>query len=482
MASLMLLMITLKYWDSQTKLGKCMWTLVVVLGFISARYLINSSYSAWQQAPISTTLTTKPLSELDFPTVTVCPPKGSHTALNYDLMKADNDSLTEQDRDNLKEAVYNTIIEPSHQEFIRLMLATVNPENVRKTVEGFHKFPDYSETIEIVMSNNYGEIQTPWFGESYNKDYYKEGKKLLFDIKISEELKAHVGRRSLVIELEVDTREEQGWQEKVVYSAWDNIAYRSEDIVEYELCNELKSWSDAEAHCQRYGGHLVSVLTQEEQELTAAAASGQTVWIGGSDQEKEGIWSWPDGSKWNYTNWFEGYGRKGKSRNCVLMFSDNDWADFPCAETFPFLCQFPAHQLTGKKNITLTFTQEQLTFSSFTALYSYYYNQELVDSWQDKRMTGFRLKWRLDPPPLEMTVQELGRSVQTPGLGGDTFDREDYMADRDYKTTLLLPHNIQEMVGKGALVVQLEVDNREKEGWKEVVKTSQGGQKIYKLY
>ena len=294
--------------------------------------------------------------------------------------------------------------------------------------------------------------------------------------------KSDVGSRFLVIELEVDTREEEGWQEKVVYSAWDNIAYRSEDIVEYELCNELKSWSDAEAHCQRYGGHLASVLTQEEQEVTGAAASGQTVWIGGSDQEKEGIRSWPDGSKWNYTRWYEGYGNKGNSRNCVLMMDGNDWIDFNCAETFAFLCQFPAHQLTGKKNITLTFTQEQLTFSSFTVLYSYYYNQELVDSWQDKRMTGFRLKWRLDPPPLEMTVQELGRSVQTPGLGRDTFDREDYIADREYKTTLLLPHNIQEMVGKGALVVQLEVDTREEEGWKEVVKTSQGGQKIYKLY
>ena len=91
------------------------------MGFIGAGYLINRSYSDWRQAPISTTLSTKPISDLPFPTVTVCPPKGSHTALNYDLMMADNNSLTKQDRDNLKEAVYDIFIEASHQEFIRLM-------------------------------------------------------------------------------------------------------------------------------------------------------------------------------------------------------------------------------------------------------------------------------------------------------------------------------------------------------------------------
>ena len=52
--------------------------------------------------PVSTSITTRPIADLDFPTVTVCPSKDSLTALNYDLMKADNNSLTEQDRGGLK--------------------------------------------------------------------------------------------------------------------------------------------------------------------------------------------------------------------------------------------------------------------------------------------------------------------------------------------------------------------------------------------
>ena len=96
-------------------IGKLAWCLVVVLGFTGAVYLINKSYSAWQESPLATSISTYPITDLDFPPVTVCPAKGSHTAINYDLMKADNDSLTEEDRDNLKQAVYVNITEPSHQ-------------------------------------------------------------------------------------------------------------------------------------------------------------------------------------------------------------------------------------------------------------------------------------------------------------------------------------------------------------------------------
>ena len=423
---------------SQTKAGKCFWLLVVFLGFITAGYLITSSYTDWQESPISTTLSTKPISELDFPTVTVCPPKGSHTALNYDLMKADNDSLTDQDRDNLKRAVYDIFVEPSHREFIDLMLTTVNPGNVKKTVEGFHTFPksDKNGMLEIIMSNNYGEIKSPGFGEPYDKDYYKKDIKLCFNVRIPAELKVQVGRQSLVVELEVNTRKGDGLQEKVEYIIYtpqeeeeddtveyntngDNIIHRRQNTLEYKQYLEYKTWPEAEAHCQSEGGHLASVTSQEEQEV--AKAAGWSGWLGGSNQETEGRWTWTDGTTWSFENWDGGWGEKRDSSNCVFMNEGNEWWDYPCANTNSFICQLPAKQLTGKTNLTLIFNQEQLTFSSFIVVYSYWYNQELVDSWKDKRMTGFRLSWRIDPPPLEKTVQELGRSVQTPGPGRRHF-------------------------------------------------------------
>ena len=68
---------------------------------------------------------------MDFPTVTVCPPKGSQTALNYDLMSSGLQSIPKQDQD-----------------------------------AGF----------EVRMWNNSGRYQTPGFGEKYRGEYYKEDK------------------------------------------------------------------------------------------------------------------------------------------------------------------------------------------------------------------------------------------------------------------------------------------------------------------
>ena len=88
---------------SQSTFAKLAWVLIVILGFLGAGFLINKSYSGWQESPISTSISTHPIADLDLPTVTVCPPKGSRTALYYDLMKADNNSLTEENREELKE-------------------------------------------------------------------------------------------------------------------------------------------------------------------------------------------------------------------------------------------------------------------------------------------------------------------------------------------------------------------------------------------
>ena len=71
---------------SQTWYGKLFWTAVVVLGFTGAFVLINNSYSAWQDSPIATTISTHPLASLDFPNVTVCPPNITFQTANTKIM------------------------------------------------------------------------------------------------------------------------------------------------------------------------------------------------------------------------------------------------------------------------------------------------------------------------------------------------------------------------------------------------------------
>ena len=65
------------------------------------------------------------------------------------------------------------------------------------------------------MWNNNGTWHTPWFGEEHDKSYYEENMQYLVSLQIPLNLSEQLNGGSLVIQLEVDTREEEGWQEEV---------------------------------------------------------------------------------------------------------------------------------------------------------------------------------------------------------------------------------------------------------------------------
>ena len=119
----------------QTALEKFGWFCLVCFGFLGAGVLIHSSYSKWQESPIATTITTHPLENLDFPIVTVCPPKGSHTALHPDLIRADNASLGANEREKLR-SVIQGILKNSTLDYAESMLEATNPANLEEGDEG----------------------------------------------------------------------------------------------------------------------------------------------------------------------------------------------------------------------------------------------------------------------------------------------------------------------------------------------------------
>ena len=172
-----------------------------------------------------------------------------------------------------------------------------------------------------------------------------------------------------MIQLEVDTREEEGWQEEVEY-----LGQR------YVYHEEKKTWPDAEAHCQSEGGHLASVLTREEQKEVRRALLAESyygdVWLGGSDRGEEGVWQWTDASPWSYTDWRkydkllslqghdEEYGKRGSSKNCLVLATD--WEDRSCTKKYRFICKKQPTRIKGTGNLTLQFTKKELKFSSFS--------------------------------------------------------------------------------------------------------------------
>ena len=199
------------------------------------------------------------------------------------------------------------------------MMATTNEENFKQMYKGFQSVPKPYQTngFSITVYGNNGSIQTPWFGEHSEDMHYNEDRYHQIVLTISEAMTDNLEAGSLVILLEVETREEEGWEEVVEYIEGSR----------YKLHNKSKTWEEAEAHCQGKGGDLVSVLTEEEQQevvalAAPAAAVADHVWIGGSYVQGEGVWKWSDGSPWNYTKWNRSL-RTGI--NCVALHHGVLW-------------------------------------------------------------------------------------------------------------------------------------------------------------
>ena len=214
----------------QAPLIKLAWGCFVFLGFLSATFLIHQSYSDFKNSPVVTSVKTKPIDDLPFPKVTVCPPRGSNTALNYDLMRADNESLTQEMRANLSREA-KRIFDPCgpHQQNMEYMLASANEENIKQVVDGFQTFPKpYNTGFEVRLWNDKGTITTPWFGQEYNETYFLEDKEYHLVLEIPDNVKQYIGDGKLVVEIEVDVQEEE--DEEVFFKVKVQAPQREEEM------------------------------------------------------------------------------------------------------------------------------------------------------------------------------------------------------------------------------------------------------------
>ena len=103
------------------RLARLFWIWVVITGFTVAGVLIQQSFSSWADSPISTTIETRPITEIDFPNVTVCPPRNSFTSLYPDLVMARNVTFNGEERKELADfvplAVFSPLYDTQYLEF-----------------------------------------------------------------------------------------------------------------------------------------------------------------------------------------------------------------------------------------------------------------------------------------------------------------------------------------------------------------------------
>lgn len=128
--------------------------------------------------------------------------------------------------------------------------------------------------------------------------------------------------------------------------------------VAYRACASLENYADAASACALWGGTLVMLDSErEEQAVTDFAFSNGTAnyWLGATDLVEEGVWRWSDGRVfWSqqqvpegmFAHWFDGEPNNAASppasdEDCAYMYRRWGWNDADCSRERPYVCEAP---------------------------------------------------------------------------------------------------------------------------------------------
>ena len=148
------------------------WLSVVFIGFSGAGIMIHKSLKAWDESPVKTTIETRPITELTFPKITVCPPKNTFTDLNYHLLMSENMTIDNNTRKELtkyaRTLMYDYLFEIIMMEEGKLEY----DDYLYNLYNGY----GYIESTSLLEKSKYtlrsfatsGTISTQYFGEEFD--------------------------------------------------------------------------------------------------------------------------------------------------------------------------------------------------------------------------------------------------------------------------------------------------------------------------
>ena len=147
--------------NSKSIWSRSTWISAFLLFIFLAVYQIDSTFKSWDKNPVSTDIEVLPISGVKLPGITVCPPKGSHTALNYDLIRARNITLDDKDRQEILKMVVKSLLEEELNKTDTYLDILRDNDRTRNWLEGYsHSLIDLNEihlskTIDYIYFNGY---------------------------------------------------------------------------------------------------------------------------------------------------------------------------------------------------------------------------------------------------------------------------------------------------------------------------------------
>ena len=173
------------------KCNRLFWILAVFGGFSCAVYLIHSSFSSWNQSPITSTVETLSISQITFPKVTVCPPKNSFLNLNYAIKQSEKIIIHNDDRKELFHFARDVIQVNFFNELMKNMSMLEDPDRYYNWYHGVTqiRYPFYKNTNDFKYLDYYigtsatsGNITTQHFGKNFDSE--KVEGKIYFHIEL----------------------------------------------------------------------------------------------------------------------------------------------------------------------------------------------------------------------------------------------------------------------------------------------------------
>ena len=134
------------------------------------------------------------------------------------------------------------------------------------------------------------------------------------------------------------------YQDCAVANGWYNSIDDSAGHYCLKAFNDQKSGDEADVYCQKEGGALVSIHSDQKDQRVAQVAGNvgaMSLWVG--LQQNEAGFEWSDGSALNYLNWK--MGQPNEQYNCAIKAADGFWSSQSCEiPASGFVCQIPRPQ------------------------------------------------------------------------------------------------------------------------------------------